>query len=234
METFSFNRTLSRSEIIKKMYVVRKIRENHRTLNEVCRICLESNNLISPCSCTHGYFHKECLDRWRLSHHRNNTKRYNCEICLDRYDYIVITPEGSRSSSPRPRRVNIAPYQLTRYEKLSVAFLPVFTLNICGYVILAVYLLPYSWFSRSQAAQIVMFAQSTINSLYLPFCAWLFKSDTRCLPCSTHIGLQAFLGGVILMNASYAVSSLPIIDDVVCAAISSVLCLASFVLNILR
>lgn len=50
-----------------------------------CRICLEGfvNPLISPCNCTGGLFHKECLEEWIKVSQKNN-----CEVCLQEYNCV--------------------------------------------------------------------------------------------------------------------------------------------------
>ena len=50
-----------------------------------CRICLEGfvNPPISPCNCTGGFFHKECLAEWiKVS------QKKNCEVCLQEYNCV--------------------------------------------------------------------------------------------------------------------------------------------------
>lgn len=224
--------------MIEKMRIVRKIRENYRMANETCRICLQHNDLISPCSCTHGYFHRECLNLWRLSHHQNHPKRFACEVCLSRYDYVVITPPSSRSSpisSPfrQNRRSNATFPPLTRYERLILVFIPLFTINLCGYVILMVYLIPTSYFA-SYPVEIIMFVQCAINCLMFPITALLFRFDPRCLVCSKHVGIQTLLGAAVLVSSAYATQTQWIIDDIICTVTSSFLAFVSCALNMIR
>ena len=50
-----------------------------------CRICLEGfvNPPISPCNCSSGLFHKECLEEWvKVS------QKKNCEVCLQEYNCL--------------------------------------------------------------------------------------------------------------------------------------------------
>ena len=207
-------------------------------VNETCRICLQHNDLISPCSCTHGYFHRECLNIWRLSHHQNHPKRFACEVCLGMYDYVVITPPSSRSSSisspfRQNRRSNTTFHHLTRYERLLLVFIPVFTLNVCGYVVFMVYLIPTSYLA-SYPAEIIMFVQCAINCLMLPITALLFRVDPRCLACSKHVSLQTLLGAAVLVSSAYATHTQLIIDDIICTATSSFLAFMSYALNIIR
>ena len=57
-------------------------------MNKICRICLDdinNNEIIKPCICTEGFFHKECLKKWILE-----KKLENCEICLTKYQNLKI------------------------------------------------------------------------------------------------------------------------------------------------
>ena len=54
----------------------------------ICRICLDDindNELIKPCNCTQGFFHKECLKKWIMEN-----KSEKCEVCLTKYKNIKI------------------------------------------------------------------------------------------------------------------------------------------------
>jgi hypothetical protein len=58
-----------------------------------CRICFEAeedpaNPLISPCLCSGSsrYIHRECLQQWRTTAHRQDAY-YQCEVCKFRYQY---------------------------------------------------------------------------------------------------------------------------------------------------
>lgn len=48
------------------------------TDQEICRICFDYYDLISPCDCrgTSKYVHEFCLQQWRAK-----IKSYKCEIC---------------------------------------------------------------------------------------------------------------------------------------------------------
>ena len=57
-------------------------------MSYICRICLDNindNELIKPCNCTQGFFHKECLKKWILE-----KKSEKCEVCLTKYKNIKI------------------------------------------------------------------------------------------------------------------------------------------------
>jgi hypothetical protein len=57
-------------------------------MTHICRICLndiDDNELIKPCNCTQGFFHKECLKKWIME-----KKSEKCEVCLTRYKNIKI------------------------------------------------------------------------------------------------------------------------------------------------
>ena len=51
-------------------------------IDEECRICFESGNLIYPCNCNSG-IHSKCLKRWIIS--EQNTHPKECEICKTPY-----------------------------------------------------------------------------------------------------------------------------------------------------
>ena len=119
MET-CFNQKLSKKEIYRKLKIVRQAREKIMLeKTNTCRICLEEGNLIHPCGCTQGYFHKECLNQWRLSHGRNTHKRRNCEICLAEYDYSVHSRSSSRNS---PRNLSESSLQFSFHNKILLFF----------------------------------------------------------------------------------------------------------------
>lgn len=56
-----------------------------------CRICLEEDDLITPCKCsgTTAYVHERCLLRWL-----STSGRTNCEIC--QYEYIFQEVEETK------------------------------------------------------------------------------------------------------------------------------------------
>lgn len=67
-----------------------------------CRICLEDDDLISPCKCsgTAAYVHEECLVKWM-----NVSGRSDCEICKHEYVFeeveerqCVVCPKWSLES----------------------------------------------------------------------------------------------------------------------------------------
>lgn len=62
-------------------------------MNEICRICLDSDNqndLISPCLCsgTQRYVHQECLNKWRFQDlNSNNYKK--CHECKTNFKFKI-------------------------------------------------------------------------------------------------------------------------------------------------
>ncbi len=210
MET-CFNQKLSKKEIYKKLKIVRQAREKIRSEKiNTCRICLEEGNLIRPCECTQGYFHKECLNQWRLSHGRNTHKRRNCEICLAEYDYSVHSRSSSRNS---PRNLPQTSLQFSFQNKILVFFAPTFLINVICYLLIIIYEVPDFNFYNNDSVKYTCLTVSFINSMMSPAVAWVVRGENRCLECSKHMALQTFIGGSFCVSSIIAMSTLPTIDD---------------------
>jgi hypothetical protein len=69
-----------------------KNKNPNNPIDNECRICLLSSNLLYPCNCTSG-IHKKCLKRWMMI--ETNLKPSECEICQQEYqiNYGEIFPE---------------------------------------------------------------------------------------------------------------------------------------------
>lgn len=90
-------------------------------MTHICRICLDDindNELIKPCNCTQGFFHKECLKKWIIE-----KKSEKCEVCLTKYKNIKIVNKFDKKQ-------NLVCITLNTYTFITNLFIWIFFFSI--------------------------------------------------------------------------------------------------------
>ena len=85
----------------------------------ICSICLTNNDKMLTTNCNH-YFHKECLDKWRMSCSKNKNP-FSCPVCRKEICVVNKQNEIIKRLDYLSRKMN---------NRLNLLFVIIFTISI--------------------------------------------------------------------------------------------------------